>query len=158
MEILPSLHELNFVPTLITSFSVTTSSPPISESGVPFILDLLRHFEPTSLPYSPATTHTSDHCHFGTSMPSLIGNASITALSNHTPVYTISEPRVRVTPLVTTMLETCVPFTFISTVTVSAPLDHSLVDLSLHQFLYHQVVTMCHFLSVPTVERICLWL
>ena len=54
-------------------------------------------------------------------MPSLIGNASMTALSSHTPVYTISEPRVRVTPLFTTMSETCVPFTFISTISVSAP-------------------------------------
>ena len=68
MDILPSLPELNFVPTLVTYFSITTSTTPVSESGVPFILDFLRHFEPTSLPYSPVTTHTSDHCHFGTSI------------------------------------------------------------------------------------------
>ena len=54
-------------------------------------------------------------------MSSVIGNASITALSSHTPVYTISELRFRATPLVTTMLETCVPFTFISTILVSTP-------------------------------------
>ena len=68
MDIFPSLPELNSVPTLTTSFWDTTSTvrPSISESGDPAILDLLRNFEPTSLPYSLVTTHTSDHCHFGT--------------------------------------------------------------------------------------------
>ena len=123
MNIFLSLPELTYVPTLTTSFSINTSTvpPPIFESEDPSILDLLQHFELTPLPYSPVTTHTSDHCHFGTFMPFLIGNASITPLSSHTHVYTIPEPRVRVTLLVTTMSETCVPVIFISTISVSAP-------------------------------------
>ena len=84
-------------------------------------MGLLQHFESTPLSYSPITTHTSDCGHFGTVVPSLIGDAPIPPLSSHTHVYTTLKPRVRVTPLVTTMSETCVLFTFISTISVSAP-------------------------------------
>ena len=54
-------------------------------------------------------------------MFSLIGDDHIPPLSSHTHVYTTFKPRVRVTPLVTTMSETCVPFTFTSTISVSVP-------------------------------------
>ena len=117
MDIFPSLPMMTFVHIFI---SVTTLTPPVSKSGDLSILDLLRHFETAHLQYSLVTTPTSNHYHFGIFMHSLIGNASKTPLSSHTRVYTISEPRVRVTPL-TTMSETCVPFTFISTISVSAP-------------------------------------
>ena len=94
INISPSLPDLTYVLTLTTSFWFTTLFVPplVYESVDPSFLDLLQYFEPTSLPYSPFTTHTSDHCHCETFMPSLIGNASITTLSSHTPVYTISEP------------------------------------------------------------------
>ena len=86
MNIFLSLPELTYVPTLTTSFSINTSTvpPPIFESEDPSILGLLQHFEPTPLSCSPITTHTSDCCHFGTAVSSLIGDAPIPPLSSHT--------------------------------------------------------------------------
>ena len=67
---------------------VTTSTvpPPVFENGDLFILDLIQHFEPTPLPYSPNTTHTSNCYNFGTNIATL--------LFIHYP-----EPRVQVPPL-----------------------------------------------------------
>uniref|UniRef100_A0A164XP17 Uncharacterized protein n=1 Tax=Daucus carota subsp. sativus TaxID=79200 RepID=A0A164XP17_DAUCS len=79
MNIFLSLPELTYVPTLTTTFSINTSTvpPPIFESEDPSILGLLQHFKPTPLSYSPITTHTSDCCHFGTDVSSLIRDTPI---------------------------------------------------------------------------------
>ena len=116
INIFLSLPELTYVPTLTTSFSINTSTvhPLIFQSEDPSILGLLQHFEPTPFSYSPITTHTC--CPFGTTVSSLIGD-------DPTPPFEQSHPclyHIRITPLVTTMLETCEPFTFISTIPVSA--------------------------------------
>ena len=142
MNIFLSLPELTYVPTLTTSFSINTSTipPPIFESEDPSILGLLQHFEPTPLSYNPITTHTFNCCRFGTAVFSSIGDDPIPPLSSHAHVYTTFKPWVRVTPLVTTMLETCEPFTFISTISVSAP----------HTTLCHISESFSATISVPS--------